>query len=154
MKQLFVMLLVFLSANVRAEVFEYPMAGGSLRVVVEPVDKAWFKKEYGEWSVNTMGWEGGKPPATRITSITFKIAKQEYQLESDHMFNPGLKQDRYNLAAECMGGYCIVRGVLGNGTAAYAVQWVMRDGKSRRSVLSSDPYLRHLLYKYIRKNYK
>ena len=96
-----------------------------------------------------MGWEGGQLPATEITSITFETKKQKYTLESTHLFNADAAKIESRVVSECMGTYCTVRVVFGSGMAAYAVQWVMRDGISRRSVLTSDPIIRNSIYKMI-----
>ena len=149
MKKIITALMLLIAANSAAETYKYKLLEGVLTIVEERLNEAKFKKDYGDWSVNTMGWEGGKLPPTEITSIVFETKKQKYILDSSHMFNGMAATAESRLESECMGSYCTVRGVFSQGTAAYAVQWVMRDGVSRRDVLTSDPLIRNQIYKTI-----
>ncbi|UMR29256.1 hypothetical protein MJ904_19510 [Massilia sp. MB5] len=145
---LFLLISLVPHATVRAGELIITLQGG---IKIQAIEKAFVPKQHqlkgcseknqnceidGAVVVAPMGM-----PQTQLLRLAVQIGKKKYDLDTTGMFDPRIAENGF---AAQFGGFCYdpnncaFRGVFGEAGGLYAAQWVIRNGKAWRTVLTDD----------------
>jgi hypothetical protein len=92
---------------------------------------------------------GTQAPKTVLSRLEVTVQGKSYRLDTSGMVDPLIgprEQAGQAIRLACdETGACTVRGVFGDGGAAYACEWVIRGGKSARTVFTPSNDIGHFL---------
>ncbi|WP_150119017.1 hypothetical protein [Massilia sp. NR 4-1] len=80
-------------------------------------------------------------PQTQLLRLVVQVGEKKYDLDTTGMFDPQITENGF---VTQFGGFCYdpnncaFRGVFGEAGGLYAAQWVIRNGKTWRTVLTDD----------------
>ncbi|NVE01347.1 hypothetical protein [Massilia sp. BJB1822] len=145
---LFLLISLMSHATVRAGEQIITLQGG---VKIQAIEKAFVSKQHqikgcaeksqnceidGTVVVAPMGI-----PQTQLLRLAVQIGEKKYDLDTTGMFDPQIAENGF---VKQFGGFCYdlnncaFRGVFGEAGGLYAAQWVIRNGKTWRTVLTDD----------------
>lgn len=82
-------------------------------------------------------------PESYLAGLTLKVADEQYDLETSHMYNPMLdkrstgEDDIQYFSVICLNAInCTIRGIFAEAGDFYVAEWVIVEGKPLRTVLS------------------
>jgi hypothetical protein len=139
--------------SMAADMYETTLPEGiKVSIVEEPFDATKHKITYCENAVACpCKVDGAEPfgaapcelPRHSLVSLVVTLADDSYPLDTSNMYNawegrPLVTGDHKSLAVQCRSGECTISAALSDGAGSYVAEWKIKDGKSRRTLLSAD----------------